>query len=83
MKCEPIGLMEQIEDGLEDHNVLAAVSGENVLITEEIKAVLANLVLNVFGHVQGKHMRVGKFLGTAEAEDHIALHCDGSQQRKE
>jgi Inorganic pyrophosphatase len=23
MKCEPVGLMEQFEDGIEDHNILA------------------------------------------------------------
>ncbi len=29
IECEPIGLMEQVEDAVEDHNVLARLVGES------------------------------------------------------
>lgn len=37
VECEPIGLMEQFEDGIEDHNVLAVPVGESAEVTETIQ----------------------------------------------
>jgi len=34
--------------------------------------------LNVFHHVSGKQMRVGRFLGAAEAEAYIAVQMDAA-----
>jgi inorganic pyrophosphatase len=34
--CEPLGLLEQIEDGEVDHKVLAALDGENVALDAEV-----------------------------------------------
>ena len=42
VQCEPIGLMEQIEDGLEDHNVLARIVGEDTQVTPAIEAKLTD-----------------------------------------
>lgn len=72
VSCEPIGLMEQIEDGLEDHNVLARLSGEDMSVRPEVEAVLADFVRNVFLHVAGKHVVVVKFFGVERALAHIA-----------
>src|SRR3989344_2934219 len=36
VEVEPIGLMEQFEDGKEDHNVLATLKNESVEINPEI-----------------------------------------------
>ena len=76
VECEPIGLMEQVEDGHEDHNVLATLAGESRTVDVETQADLTAFSLNVFGHVDGKRMQVGRFLGRAEAEAHIRSHRD-------
>jgi inorganic pyrophosphatase len=70
--CEPIGLMEQFEDGIDDHNVLARPVGESATITPAVEAALTEHVLECFRHVDGKQMRVGRFLGADEAEAHIS-----------
>jgi inorganic pyrophosphatase len=78
LDCEPIGLMEQFEDGIDDHNVLARPAGENATITAIVEAKLTEHVLECFRHVDGKQMRVGRFLGADDAEAHIAAHLPGS-----
>src|SRR5262245_12786211 len=40
VECEVIGLMEQIEDGREDHNVLAGLAGENANVDAAVQAQL-------------------------------------------
>jgi inorganic pyrophosphatase len=42
VECEPIGLMEQFEDGVEDHNVLAKLLGETSEVTQASKQHLPN-----------------------------------------
>ena len=68
--------MEQVEDGVEDHNVLAKLPEENVRIRPEVEAVLADFVSNVFRHVEGKRISVGRFLGSEQAEAHITASRD-------
>ena len=82
LECEPIGLMEQIEDGEEDHNVLAIPVGETLRITPEIERILTEFVMNVFAHVEGKQMRVGRFLNAQEAEAYIASHRESPPVRE-
>lgn len=76
VECEPIALMEQIEDGLEDHNVLARLAGDDAEATREVQQTLTDFVLNVFRHVEGKQLRVGRFLGPEHAEAHIVAGTD-------
>jgi inorganic pyrophosphatase len=70
-ECEAIALMEQIEDGSVDHNVLAKLPGENIELTTEIQTVLTHFVLNVFRHVAGTQIEVGRFLSAEHAAAHI------------
>lgn len=72
VECEPIAIMEQIEDDKEDHNVLAKLVDEEVLINEKIKKDLTEFVSHVFDHLVGKVVKVGRFLGKEEA-----LNCIG------
>ena len=44
VECKPVGLMEQIEDGEEDHNVLAVVQGENLDLDCGVQATLTDFV---------------------------------------
>jgi len=70
--AQPIGMFEQIEDGKEDHNILAIRRGEKFELTSGVKDALREFVLNVFADVPGKSMRVGRFLGKQAALDLIA-----------
>lgn len=76
MECEPIGLMEQFEDGIEDHNVLAVPVGEVIEVTETVKKTLVEFVENVFRHIKDKQIRAGGFLSAAKAQRHIHSRTD-------
>jgi inorganic pyrophosphatase len=76
VECEAIGLMEQFEDGVNDHNVLARLVDEAVEVTHEIQAVLTDFVLNVFRHVEGKRIGVGRFLTHHDAKEHVMAHLE-------
>jgi inorganic pyrophosphatase len=76
VECQPIGLMEQIEDGHEDHNVLAALVGEEAVVDDRAKQTLTEFVSHVFDHIAGKRMSVGRFLGRDAALGHISRHRD-------
>lgn len=74
--AEPIGMFEQIEDGQEDHNILAIRTGEPFELTTDDQERLRDFVLNVFGDVPGKRISVGRFLGTEAAQSLIAVAGD-------
>jgi inorganic pyrophosphatase len=74
VECEAIGLMEQIEDGEIDHNVLAVLPGEAVEVNEEVKQTLIEFVGHVFDHIKGKRILIGEFLGYEAAMEYIARH---------
>jgi inorganic pyrophosphatase len=76
VECDPVGLMEQFEDGNPDHNVLAVVPGEKWKLDEHTKQRLADFVSHVFDHVSGKSMIVGRFLGPKSASVYLAQRKD-------
>ncbi len=43
VECDPVGLMEQMEDGKEDHNVLAVIRGEDKPLDRKIKKSSSSL----------------------------------------
>jgi inorganic pyrophosphatase len=49
--CSVAGLMEQFEDGKQDHNILATLAGESATLTESVKLELAAFVNEVFSLV--------------------------------
>ncbi len=71
-ECHAIGLMEQLDNGQDDHNVLVAQEGEDVAVTDAVERRL----LDCFGNVEGVRaagkVQVGRFLGADEAEALIA-----------
>jgi inorganic pyrophosphatase len=71
VECEPAGLLEQIEDGEIDHKVLAALPGENPPLDEATLAALKNFAANVFAHIPGKTMTIGRLLGRQAAEAYL------------
>jgi inorganic pyrophosphatase len=74
VSCEPIGLMEQVEDAEIDHNILACRPGEQLVVTNEMRDVLTDFVHHVFDHIPGKRIRVGRFLGRDAAKAHLRSH---------
>ena len=77
VECVVIGLMEQWEDGLVDHNILACPVGEAAVITPTVERALSEFVKHVFDHVPGKLIRVGRFLGAGLALEHVARRREG------
>lgn len=65
---EPVEMMEQFEDGEEDHKILAVFPDEEIKVTDEVKAKIADFVTNAFKHLKGKQLQVGNFYGKEEAE---------------
>ena len=76
VECQPIGLLEQIEDGKVDNNILAALSGEKSEVTDSIKRTLTDFILHVFDHIENKSIQIGKFFGKEEALSHIKKCLD-------
>jgi len=76
VECEPLALMEQVEDGEEDHKILAAMPGEDVQIDERTRELLTEFVSHVFDHIPGKTMRVGAFHGREAALRYVEGKAD-------
>jgi inorganic pyrophosphatase len=71
VECDPVGLLEQIEDSEIDHKVLAVRSGASATIDEAVIAVLKTFISGVFSHVPGKRMEVGRLLDRDAAESYL------------
>jgi len=78
VECDPMGLMEQIEDGKEDHNVLAVIRDEGERLDSKTKQELIEFVSHVFDHVAGKTIQAGNFRGRESALDYIRQHKDAA-----
>jgi inorganic pyrophosphatase len=65
---EPVGLMEQFEDGVEDHKILAVLPDEGIEITDKVQSSISDFVTHAFKHLKGKKLRVGNFHGKEQAE---------------
>lgn len=76
VECDPVGLMEQIEDGKQDHNVLAVLQGEEERLDSKTKRELVEFVSHVFDHVTGKTVLAGNFHGRESAMNYIRQHKD-------
>ncbi|MGH6876263.1 MAG: inorganic diphosphatase [Rhizomicrobium sp.] len=76
VECDPVGLMEQMEDGKEDHNVLAVLRDEEERLDSKTKQELIEFVSHVFDHVAGKMVLTGNFRGRESAIDYIGQHED-------
>jgi inorganic pyrophosphatase len=70
VECEPIGLLEQVEDGEVDHKVLAVPAGDTFDLTEA-EPKLRHFVSHVFAHVPGKQMQIGRLRDRRAAEAYL------------
>jgi len=71
VECEPIGLLEQDEDGEVDHKVLAAIPGQDVEIGQELLQELRDFIRAVFAQFPDVCVRVGRILPREAALHHI------------
>jgi inorganic pyrophosphatase len=78
---DPIALMEQIEDGKEDHNVVAVMRREEQKLDGEKKRMLTEFVSHVFDRIPGKTVRTSKFRGREAALKYVAGHRDSKTSR--
>ncbi len=76
IECEPIGVLEQFENGTEDHNILAVIPNENIEVTEEVKENLTEFLNHVFEHRPDKVVTVGNFLDKDAANKLIIKSAD-------
>lgn len=71
VECEPIGLLEQDEDGEVDHKVLAAMPGQDVEVGQDLRPALRNFIYAVFAEFPEVCVRVGRLLPREAALHHI------------
>jgi inorganic pyrophosphatase len=71
VECEPIGLLEQDEDGEIDHKVLAATPGQDVEAGQALQQELRDFIYAVFRQFPDVHVHVGELLPRQAALDYI------------
>lgn len=81
--CEPVGLLEQVEDGEIDHKVLAILPGGDARLDAPVVAALKAFIAGVFAHVPGKRMTVGRLLDRQAAEAYLGQCRDAASAAKQ
>ncbi len=71
VECEPIGLLEQNEDGEDDHKVLAAIPGQDVELGQGLLKELRDFICAVFTQFPEVRVSVGRILQREAALHHI------------
>ena len=71
VECEPIGLLEQDEDGEVDHKVLAAMPGQDVEVGQGLLQELRDFIYAMFAQFPDVCVRVGRLLPREAALHHI------------
>jgi len=71
IEVDAIGMFEELEDGDEDHKILAVPKGDSWKIDTQLEEIFKEFSANVFAHLQGKKKIVGRFLGPESAQELI------------
>lgn len=71
VECEPIGLLEQDEDGEVDHKVLAALPGQHIELGQDLLQELRDFIYAVFAQWPDIHVQVGRLLPRQAALQHL------------
>jgi len=71
VECEPIGLLEQDEDGEIDHKVLAAMPGQPAEVRPELLNELGDFIQAVFAEYPEVQVHVGRILSPEAARNYI------------
>ena len=81
VECDPVGLIEQIEDGEIDHKIFAQLKGESAVLDRSAQEAFKDFASHVFEHVPGKTMKIGSCFGVETASDYIKQHADAPNQK--
>jgi len=76
VECEPLGLLEQDEDGEIDHKVLAGLSGQEVDLNDELLKELQDFIYSIFSAFPNMHVSVGPIRSRDAALQHIQKYRD-------
>ncbi len=60
VECNPVGLLEQIEDGEIDHKILAALPGEEPKMDNALLQELRSFIYGIFSHFEDSSVKVGE-----------------------
>ena len=71
VECEPIGLLEQDEDGEIDQKVLAAIPGQDVEVSQDLLQELRGFIYAIFARFPDVRVSVGRILSREAALYHI------------
>ena len=71
VECEPIGLLEQDEDGEVDHKILAALPGQDTEVGQGLLEELRDFIYAVFAQFPDVSVCVGRMLPREAALHHI------------
>lgn len=71
VECEPIGLLEQGEDGEIDHKILASLPGEKVEVSQKLLQEMQDFIHLLFSAHPDMHVTVGSVLPREDALHHI------------
>ena len=80
VQCEPIGLLEQDEDGEIDHKVLPAAPGQDVELGEELLKQLQGFIYAVFSQFPEIRVSVGRILSREAALRHLEEYRDARER---
>lgn len=76
VECDPIGLLEQDEDGEIDHKVLASMPNQQVEVGHELLQEMQDFIHLIFSGYPDMHVTVGNILPREEALRYINEHRD-------
>jgi inorganic pyrophosphatase len=80
VECEPIGLLEQDEDGEIDHKVLASMPNQQVEVGRELLQEMQDFIYLIFAGHPDMHVTVGDILPREEALRHIQEHLENQSK---
>ena len=67
VEVEPIGMVESVENGEDDHKILCSLVGEKTVVDEDIEKNIRDFGEHYFDDQPEVHLVIGKFLGYNEA----------------
>jgi inorganic pyrophosphatase len=68
IECEPVGMIEMMEDGEIDHKVLMMVKDEGIEDTDKIVYVVRGFITNIFNGIPGVEIKLGNLISKRETE---------------
>ncbi|HEX4603201.1 MAG TPA: inorganic diphosphatase [Candidatus Angelobacter sp.] len=77
--CDPIGMIEQIEDGEIDHKIFARPYDEAAVLDDAAVEKFKDFALHVFDHIPGKTKTIGRRCDRDAAIEYIEGHRDRAQ----